>query len=639
MTSRWWIAGLALVGSFASCAPNVPRSSASDTDIATRFVADVLADVRQAEQQRQHERSPPDLGHNNPLVVNLGYAKYRGYHDASTGLNYWKGLRYAAPPTGKLRFQPPQPLPLNSSSLVTDAVNFGPICPQLMPSVPNAPFLPGNEDCLFLNVYAPSKAANLPVLVYIHEGGYGLGDGTHDMTEIINANDNGFVAVTFQYRLGAFGWLSSGEVKKRGAVNAGMLDQVFALAWVKLHIRKFGGDPNRVTIAGESAGGGSVLYHSIALRGKLGSLLYSQGIAASPYLVAQYKYDDTVPTSRYYAFSQAAGCPSSGDVFDCIVSKDTDMLQQASFAVTQQSVYGTWGFGPVTDQAYIMNRPTQQFAARSTNGQRLLVGHNANEGGLFVPTLTTTADLANWLQTGQFPNLTPLEIETVLAANPNDMPTTTDPSSPGPLFETDGVSGGNRTAVHVSQTANGQQQRGYNIYAEATFACPAYWLASAYSESSSSSGDINTKHQQQSAAKAWLYQYSVPFALHGADVAGYFGPATPNQPAEFTRAFRRIWGDFIRFEDPSRSVSAEISLPKPPANAWPVWRERAPTFLNLNTTGGTAYQTGTPWGTNVTQFEGPGVQNAFSLADAATWEGGRKGRCDVYLRLADSVPF
>ena len=84
---------------------------------------------------------------------------------------------------------------------MTDAVNFGPICPQLMPSVPNAPFLPGNEDCLFLNVYAPSKAANLPVLVYIHEGGYGLGDGTHDMTEIINANDNGFVAVTFQYRV------------------------------------------------------------------------------------------------------------------------------------------------------------------------------------------------------------------------------------------------------------------------------------------------------------------------------------------------------------------------------------------------------------------------------------------------------
>jgi acetyl esterase/lipase len=70
-----------------------------------------------------------------------------------------------------------------------------------MPAVPGAAFIPGNEDCLYVNVYAPPNAAKLPVLVYIHEGGYGYGDGTHDMTEIINANDRGFVAVTLQYRV------------------------------------------------------------------------------------------------------------------------------------------------------------------------------------------------------------------------------------------------------------------------------------------------------------------------------------------------------------------------------------------------------------------------------------------------------
>ena len=86
---------------------------------------------------------------------------------------------------------------------ITDANSFGPICPQSYPAVPNAPYIPGNEDCLYLNVYAPPNATNLPVLVYIHEGGYGFGDGTHDMTEIINANDKGFVAVTLQYRVGA----------------------------------------------------------------------------------------------------------------------------------------------------------------------------------------------------------------------------------------------------------------------------------------------------------------------------------------------------------------------------------------------------------------------------------------------------
>jgi len=93
-------------------------------------------------------------------------------------------------------------------------------------------------------------------------------------------------------------------------VNAGILDQALALAWVKLHICQFGGDPSKVTIAGESAGAGSVMYHSIALGGSLGNLLYDQGIAASPYLPYQYKYNDAHPTNAYYAFSQAAGCPA-----------------------------------------------------------------------------------------------------------------------------------------------------------------------------------------------------------------------------------------------------------------------------------------------------------------------------------------
>jgi carboxylesterase type B len=110
-------------------------------------------------------------------------------------------IRYAAPPTGDLRWQPPQALPPKAGAAVTDASSFGPICPQSLPAVPGAVFIPGDEDCLYLNVYAPANATALPVLVWIHGGGYGYGDGTQDMSEIINANNQRFVAVTIQYRV------------------------------------------------------------------------------------------------------------------------------------------------------------------------------------------------------------------------------------------------------------------------------------------------------------------------------------------------------------------------------------------------------------------------------------------------------
>jgi carboxylesterase type B len=116
-----------------------------------------------------------------------------------------------------------------------------------------------SEDCLFLNVQSPSNASNLPVLVWIHGGGYGAGNGRQDFSDILNTNGNNFVTVSIQYRLGPFGFLASDELHRRGVVNAGLLDQFFALQWVQTYIREFGGDPSAVTISGESAGGGSVM--------------------------------------------------------------------------------------------------------------------------------------------------------------------------------------------------------------------------------------------------------------------------------------------------------------------------------------------------------------------------------------------
>lgn len=118
----------------------------------------------------------------------------------------------------------------------------------------------GQEDCLLLDVYVPEEpqSSSLPVLVNIHGGGYTQGSAYGNAWQaLVNASGGSFIYVSTQYRLGAYGFLSSSEVRENGAANAGLLDQRSALDWVQRNIRAFGGDPAKVTIIGGSAGGGS----------------------------------------------------------------------------------------------------------------------------------------------------------------------------------------------------------------------------------------------------------------------------------------------------------------------------------------------------------------------------------------------
>ena len=195
-----------------------------------------------------------------------------------------------------MRWQAPQ-YPARNDTVI-QAVAQPPICPQSgaaqTPAIYGFNSGPGDEDCLFLNVYAPPNARNLPVIVWIRMlislplfikssqklilldgGGYGLFGAVYDPSQLINTNDNGFIAVVIQYRLGAFGFLSSEDVKRKGRLNAGLLDQRFALQWVQAHIRRFGGDPHKVTIAGESAGAGAVMLQAMAYGGKQNPTLFN----------------------------------------------------------------------------------------------------------------------------------------------------------------------------------------------------------------------------------------------------------------------------------------------------------------------------------------------------------------------------
>jgi para-nitrobenzyl esterase len=175
-------------------------------------------------------------------------------------VNEFLGLPYAAPPTGNLRWRAPQPAAAWAGT--RDATTFGPSCPQATMGNPFLPPGPISEDCLYLNVYTPAgrPGANRPVLVWIHGGGL-VQDGARNYDGTKLAAD-GTVVVTINYRLGALGFLAHPALASRpggAAGNYGLMDQQAALRWVQRNIGQFGGDPRNVTIAGQSAGGLSVL--------------------------------------------------------------------------------------------------------------------------------------------------------------------------------------------------------------------------------------------------------------------------------------------------------------------------------------------------------------------------------------------
>ncbi|KAB8291588.1 hypothetical protein EYC80_006388 [Monilinia laxa] len=578
-------------------------------------------------------------------IVDLGYSIYQGYYNATSKLNIFKGIRYAAPPVGKLRWQKPQQPSENKTSNI-QATAYPPHCPQNndAPMPANYSFTRsglGNEDCLFLSVWASPDAKNLPVMVWIHGGGYGAGSGNNDFSELANTNSNAFIIIAIQYRLGAFGFLSSSDLVASGGVpNAGLYDINFSLQWVQSHVSKFGGDPSRVTIAGESAGGGSVMLQTIAYGGTLGTSLFRNGIVASPYLPMQYDYDGLKPEESYGRFADAVGCgKGNGSLFDCLVATDTIALQNASSYVSATGDYGQWAFLPVTDGEFLIKRPSEQLLAGEVNGERILSGSNANEAPGFVPQNINTTTAFNTYTRSLFRLMSNSTLDRLHRIY--SIPPTTE----GPLFATAGDS--SPTALNQSVFAIGQQQRANNLYSETTFVCPSYLTASAFSES-------------------WKYDYSVPPAQHGGDLNAYYAPNRTYlgygtlSPA-FRTTVQKIWGRFIVYDDPTLPADVITSIinlgngtqigddiSAAGTGIWPKWSTGKSTdesykMLNLNMTGGeetkilwTSADGGVKF--NVTEKTGSGLRADLKIVDAWDWEGGRGARCDFWARIGSEVP-
>ena len=208
-----------------------------------------------------------------------------------SGICVFKGIPYAAPPTGELRWKEPQPV--KSWEGVRKADHFGPRAMQ-KPIFSDMQFRSDgvSEDCLYLNIWTPARSADekLPVLVYFYGGGFMAGDGSEHRYDGESMARKGIVAITVNYRLGIFGFFAHPELSRetlyKGSGNYGLMDQWAALRWVRQNIAAFGGDPARVTIAGESAGSISVsaLMASPKSKGLIAGAICESGTIIKPTL-------------------------------------------------------------------------------------------------------------------------------------------------------------------------------------------------------------------------------------------------------------------------------------------------------------------------------------------------------------------
>ncbi|PQE32848.1 putative cholinesterase protein [Rutstroemia sp. NJR-2017a WRK4] len=468
-------------------------------------------------------------------TVDLGYAIHRPTLNSSSQYPYlnFSNIRFGQAPVGDLRFSAPLP-PKGRNRTVNDG-QHGAICPQAGPAwfATATPFLGlyltgGNisnythpthatttstsssslsidprtsEDCLFLDVIVPQKIFNstlnlkkgkkqgAPVLVWIYGGGYVGGYKTSSGSPaslIARSQENGkegVVYVAMNYRLGAFGWLAGNS---NITANVGLLDQRLALEWVQKNIHKFGGDPKRVTVMGESAGAGSIFHQITAYGGKKGPAPFQRAIPQSP------AFMPVVPSQAKTTYEALLGNVSLLTNTSVTTAKELrsvpfEALYAANAIVVAGSGYGQFTFGPVVDpgnHSFVPDFPFKLLSqGKFDHNVSVLVGHNSNEGLLFTnPAVQTEPQFLNLLE-GALPT-----------ANASTASYISEVLYP-PVYN---GSYGYTSAIQRTSLA----------IAQLVVDCNAYSIASTFTNKGSGS--------------SFAYVFTVPPGLHGEDVSYTF---------------------------------------------------------------------------------------------------------------------
>ncbi|WP_025335648.1 carboxylesterase/lipase family protein [Paenibacillus sabinae] len=295
------------------------------------------------------------------------------------GVNVWRGVPFASPPVGERRFG--APLPPESWQGVRDASAFGPVSHQppdrkgtRFPEEPPV----YDEDCLYLNVWAPSEAESLPVMVWIHGGTFLTGAGSQPLFDgTALALDGNVIVVSVNYRLGPFGFLHLSPLGGTFTSNAGLLDQIAALEWVKDNIAGFGGDPGRVTVFGESAGSISIaaLLASPKARGLIAGAILQSGPSQA------------LSPGHGWGITQAllAELGLAPEDAGKLRTLPAETITQAAGTVMQRMTGGAPAlfFQPVIDPLTLPEEPVRAAAKGVAQGIPVMIGTNLHEGDYF----------------------------------------------------------------------------------------------------------------------------------------------------------------------------------------------------------------------------------------------------------------
>ncbi|KAH8799840.1 acetylcholinesterase precursor [Xylogone sp. PMI_703] len=480
----------------------------------------------------------------SPPTVNLGYETHQGWFNETGQFYNFSNVPYAAPPVGKLRFSAPVAHSIPHGKLpVNDGSRYA-VCPQGIPAwtavttqwlteglgsinisagyqPPNITSLPTplygtSEDCLLLDILVPkaifdnrSRGEGAPVMLWIHGGGYTLGWKTQygSGAGLLKASKDGVIYIAINYRLGLFGFLSGPSFQTEGSANAGLLDQRFALEWVQANIHKFGGDPDRVTVIGESAGGGSTIHQITAYGGLKGKVPFQQAIVQSGAFLE-------VPSQRdqeniFQNFLKLAGVSTVQEARGL----STEKLQLVNAKMVGEAPYGSFTFNPVVDGSFAPALPGDLLMRGAFDQSlKVLIGHNTDEGLLFTsPYVFTPETFKENVITVSFPAADVGGVTEYI----------TDTLYPDVL---DGTYG------YTNEIA-----RADLIVSESIFSCNANYLARAF------------------APNGYSYRFSVPPGLHGYDIeyTFYEGPAAAVKNDTLALIMQAYFTNFAKTGDPN----------------------------------------------------------------------------------------